>query len=135
MAIPFTDLPGTAQALSTVNGWAAALALGILMTLIPYFLLTWSSSRMDPTVISIISVLEVVGASVVGYFMFNETLDVPHFIGIALVVASIVLINIKLRMAYFKRYGKFIDPVIKLGTWPLHKLMDDQMKVFEGKKI
>ena len=86
-------------------------------------------------VISIISVLEVVGASVVGYFMFNETLDVPHFIGIALVVASIVLINIKLRMAYFKRYGKFIDPVIKLGTWPLHKLMDDQMKVFEDKKM
>jgi len=134
MAIPFADLSGTAQALSTVNGWAAALALGIFMTLIPYFLLTWSSSRMDPTVISIISVLEVVGASVVGYFLFNEILDVPHFIGIALVVASIVLINVQLRKIYFKKYGKFIDPVIKLATWPLHKLMDDQMKVFEDKK-
>ena len=105
------------------------------MTLIPYFLLTWSSSRMDPTVISIISVLEIVGAMIVGYFMFSEILDVLHFIGIALVVLSIVLINIKLRRIYFNRYGKYIDPVIKLGTWPLRKLLEDQMKVYEDKKV
>ena len=27
------------------------------------------------------------------------------------------------------------DPVIKLGTWPFRKLMEDQLKVFEDKKV
>ena len=117
IALPFAHVGHVFDALSTPTGLMAGLALGLLMTLIPYYLLTWSSLHIEPTIVSMISVLEVGAAAVVGYFAFNEPLDVPHIIGIALVVLSIILVNVKIRLEYLKRYGKYISPLFKLKNY------------------
>ena len=36
---------------------------------------------------------------------------------LGLVVLSIILVNVKLRLEYLKRYGKYISPLFKLKTY------------------
>ena len=118
IAVPFSDLGRTLEAVSTPAGLGMALAFGVLMTLIPYYLLTWSSLYLGPTVLSMISTLEVVAAAVVGYMLFNETLDIPHVIGITLVILSIVLINVRIRIGYFRRMEKYVPLLVRRGMVP-----------------
>ena len=118
IAIAFSDVGKTFEAVSTPTGLGAALALGFLMTLIPYYLMTWSSLYIGPTILSLVSTLEVVAAAVVGFVVFNEVLDVPHVIGIALVILSIVLINVRIRIGYFRRRDKYVPLLVRRGMAP-----------------
>ena len=118
IAIPFSDLGRTIEAVSTPTGIGAALAFGVLMTLVPYYLITWSSLYIGPTVVSMVSTLEVVAAAVVGYVVFSEALDIPHFIGIVLVILSIVLINVRIRIGYFRRMGRYVPLLVRKGMAP-----------------
>ena len=127
IALPFALTHGESFAvIMDPKGIGIALAFGLPMTLIPYYLLTWSTLHIEPTVISMISVLEVGAAAVVGFLVFNEDLTIFHILGIALVILSIILINIKLRLDYIKRYGKYISPLVKFGMAPIKLLKPDQ---------
>lgn len=106
------------SAILTPTGIGVALAFGLIMTLIPYYILTWSTLHIEPTVISMISVLEVGAAAVVGYLMFGEDLTAFHILGIALVILSVILINVKLRLDYIKRYGKYVSPWLNSAWCP-----------------
>ncbi len=127
IALPFAVEHGESfVSILTPTGIGTALAFGLLMTLIPYYLLTWSSLHIEPTVISMISVLEVGAAAVVGFLMFDEDLTVIHILGIALVILSIILINVKLRLDYIKKYGKYVSPLIKFTMAPFKMLKQDE---------
>ena len=55
--------------------------------------------------------------------MFGEDLTAFHILGIALVILSVILINVKLRLDYIKRYGKYVSPLVKFGMVPLKVLI------------
>ncbi len=123
IALPFAIEHGESFAvILNPTGIGTALAFGLIMTLIPYYLLTWSTLHIEPTVISMISVLEVGAAAVVGFLMFGEDLTLLHILGIALVILSIILINVKLRLDYIKRYGKYVSPLLKFTMAPFKLL-------------
>ena len=60
--------------------------------------------------------------AVVGYFMFDENLTLIHILGIGLVIFSVILINVRIRSYYLKRYGKYVSPLVKFGMAPLKML-------------
>lgn len=127
IALPFAVTHGDSFAvIMNPKGIGIALAFGLIMTLVPYYLLTWSTLHIEPTIISMISVLEVGAAAVVGYLMFNEDLTAFHIMGIGLVILSIILINVKLRLDYIKRYGKYVSPLIKFSMKSIKMLTQDK---------
>ncbi|MBP5394893.1 MAG: DMT family transporter [Candidatus Methanomethylophilaceae archaeon] len=113
IALPFINHADVLDAVIDQKGAVMALSLGILMTLIPYYLITWSSLHLEPAISSMISTLEVGAAAVVGYVVFRDVLTVSHVIGIVLVLSSIIVVNAKIRTEYIKRYGKYISPLHK----------------------
>jgi len=69
------------------------LALGILITLIPYFLYTYGLNRMDAGKAAVLAFVEPMVATVVGFVLFGEELGIVEAVGIALILASVVLLN------------------------------------------
>lgn len=106
--LPFADVDAVVTAVINPEGLVMALALGILMTMVPYFILAWSVKYLEPTLTSILSVFELVVAGIVGYLMFDEELSLFKILGITLVLGSIILLNIRLRVDYRKKVGKYI---------------------------
>ena len=113
ISLPFSNVGGVAEAVSDTEGMLMAVLLGVLLTLVPYFLLAWSVKYLAPTVSSMISTLEVVVAAAVGYAFFDENLGILNIAGMLLVIASIILMDLKLRRDYIKRFGKYIPPGIR----------------------
>lgn len=113
IALPFCFQGNLAEAVFNVDGFLMCLALGILMTLVPFFLYTWSTQYIVPTLSSMISVLEVVTATLVGFFIFGENVSVMNIIGMSLVILSIILMNIKLHSDYRKKFGEYIPDKLK----------------------
>jgi len=108
IVLPFADVDAVVTAVINPDGLVMALALGILMTMIPYFILAWSVKYLEPTLTSILSILELVVAGIVGFTMFGEELSAFKLLGIALVLGSVILLNIRLRVDYRKKVGKYI---------------------------
>ena len=69
------------------------LALGILVTLVPYFLYTYGLNRMDAGKAAVLAFVEPMVATVVGFALFGETVGPAEAVGIALILASVVLLN------------------------------------------
>ena len=93
VSIPFTDMGFIAShALDPDVIWNS-LVLGVVMTLVPFYIMAWSAKYLDTATVSTICVLEVVFAAIVGSLYFGEPLDILDALGIAMMVASIVLIS------------------------------------------
>lgn len=110
VALPFVDLGGVAGTMTDFKGLFYALMLGLAMSLIPFYLYTWSAQYLEPTTSTMISVFEVVVAAVVGFAFFGERLNILNIGGMTLVILSIILMNLTIRRGYRKRYGKYIPP-------------------------
>jgi len=106
------------EAVSDFNGLAMGMALGGLLTLTPFFLYGWSTQYIEPTMSSMVSVLEIVSAALVGYFIFSETVSFVRIIGMGLVIASVIFLNIKFHKDYVKKYGEYVPPGYKEDTQP-----------------
>ncbi len=96
IALPFINHEVIFNAFTDFDVVPYLFGLGIIASLIPMFLDAWSAKYLPPTVISIIALFEVVSSAVIGALVFDETLDLLDFIGIAFVMLSIVVINIKI---------------------------------------
>ena len=92
VALPFTfDAP-----LSAVRAnWPYLLALGTLALGIPYFLFFQGLKRIRAQTVSIVALLEPVTGVLIGTLLYREIPSVAGWIGIALILASIVLISRK----------------------------------------
>ncbi len=69
------------------------LLLGIVFTLIPYYMHALCLKDLSATTSSVVLFLEVVTCAIVGYFFYGEVLDAFNIIGMALVFIGIVMIN------------------------------------------
>ena len=93
VSIPFADLGTIVSRAMELDVLFNSLVLGIMMTLLPFYAIAWSVKYLNATTVSVICVLEVVFAAMVGAFYFGEALDLQDVLGIAMMVGSIVLIS------------------------------------------
>lgn len=88
----FTDVPKVVSSMSDTSVLANSLVLGIFMTLVPFFISAWAVKYLGALNVAVISVTEVVFATIVGVAYFNESIALQDIVGIALMIASVVLI-------------------------------------------
>ncbi|MBR4203104.1 MAG: DMT family transporter [Candidatus Methanomethylophilaceae archaeon] len=93
VSIPFTDMGFIASHTLDPDVIWNSLILGVVMTLVPFYIMAWSAKYLDTATVSTICVLEVVFAAIVGSLYFGEPLDILDALGIAMMIASIVLIS------------------------------------------
>lgn len=83
--------------------------LGLVTAALPYLLYTTGLAKIEPGRASVIASVEPVVATLVGAAVFGEKLTLQGFAGITLVVAAVILMNVKK-----KRYN--LQQNIKINT-------------------
>jgi drug/metabolite transporter (DMT)-like permease len=82
-------------AFSGINMFAFSCAFGILCTVVPYLTYTIGLKYVENSKASIIASVEPVTASILGVFLFSESLSFTELIGVILVLGALVLCSIK----------------------------------------
>ena len=95
--IPFCNIPYMADVAVNVDGalmWM--LALGILITTLPYFLYNFGLKGLDAGVASVMAFIEPMVATIAGFVIYNEAPTVFNLLGIAMILTAVILLNIQL---------------------------------------
>lgn len=77
----------------SVSNLSLAVLAGILTCFLPYLLYTYGLSGLETGKASILASSEPVVATLVGFFIFNETIGIKGLVGIILVLSAIILVN------------------------------------------
>lgn len=96
-AIPFlhpAEVTALATQVSPLKFFGLLALMSVTVSLAPYLLYTNGLKRTSPGTASITASIEPVTATVVGALVFHELPDLYGYIGIALVLGAIVLLNI-----------------------------------------
>ncbi len=72
----------------------SVLGIGIISTVMPYFLYTWGLARMETSKAAILVAVEPLVGCVIGMTLFHEPHNLMKILGIILILASIVILNI-----------------------------------------
>lgn len=92
---------GAAQPLGVMfaswQGFGLCTALGIVTCYLPYLLYTYGLSGLETGKASILASFEPVVATLVGIFVFHETLTPLSALGCVCVLSAVVLLNLKRR--------------------------------------
>ena len=94
--IPFCDVFHMTDVALHVDGaliWM--LALGILITTLPYFLYNFGLNGLDAGIASVMAFIEPMVATIAGFIIYNEAPTVFNFMGIILILAAVILLNIQ----------------------------------------
>lgn len=98
--IPFGNYP---HIISTVLKEPSVLfwiiGIGVISTVLPYLFYTWGLARMESSKAAILVAVEPLVGAVIGMTLFHESRDLPKIIGIILILAAIVLMNLPSRRA------------------------------------
>ena len=97
ICIPFADVPSIPGKVVDWNVVIDLLCMGVLMTLVPYYLQIYALKYISPVTVNIIGLLEVAAAVVVGMVFYDESLGLMNCVGMVLIPASIVLMNVDVR--------------------------------------
>ena len=95
--IPFCNIPYMADVAINVDGalmWM--LALGLLITTLPYFLYNFGLKGLDAGVASVMAFIEPMVATIAGFVIYNEAPTVFNLLGIAMILTAVILLNIQL---------------------------------------
>ena len=92
VSVFFADVPRVVSSMSDMSVIINSLILGIFMTLVPFFITAWSVKYLGPLNVTVISVTEVVFATIVGVVYFQEPIAAQDIVGIFLMMISVVLI-------------------------------------------
>lgn len=97
-SIPLSNMGGIARYVTGSFPDAGFTVIFVLAsTVIPYFLYTTGLKYVENGTASIIASIEPVVATLIGVFFMQETMSVLNAVGVALVIASIVMCNVKPR--------------------------------------
>lgn len=73
------------------------LMMSMVLTLIPYYLQTYSTKYLSAVTVIIIALLEVFTATIVGYVYYGEVLSMLNILGLIMIPLSIIIMNLNLR--------------------------------------
>jgi drug/metabolite transporter, DME family len=71
-----------------------ALGLGLVPTVLAYFAYSWGLEKVESSRAAIIATIEPVAATFLGYFVYYERISLIQILGIALILASVTLVNL-----------------------------------------
>ncbi|WP_078379933.1 DMT family transporter [Sutcliffiella halmapala] len=91
--LPFTQLWQKLDVLFSVEVMLIGIGLGLIPTVLAYFLYTWGLGYTEGSKASIIATVEPIVASMIGLLVFSETLGIVQVIGAILILASVILVN------------------------------------------
>lgn len=85
-------------------GWSIALFVGMgVMAAVGHYFLTIAYSQAPAAVVSPFNYTQLIGAAILGYFVFNELPDLWTWVGAAVIVASGLYIGYRERVRYKER--------------------------------
>ncbi|MBQ8165266.1 MAG: EamA family transporter [Clostridia bacterium] len=84
-------------AVSSPNIWLILLGLGFVTAFLPYVFYSKGLEKLESSKASIIASVEPVVGTIMGMIFFDQFPDVWGYIGIALVIGAIVMLNVKFR--------------------------------------
>ncbi|MHB1154183.1 MAG: DMT family transporter [Eubacteriales bacterium] len=107
--LPLCGLPDliikmvSGDTISDIYNIILGVLLGLVTAALPYVLYTAGLSKIESGRASVIASVEPVVATIAGAAAFGEKLTLQGFAGIALVVAAVILMNIKKKQAHLKQ--------------------------------
>ena len=90
---PFSGLWLVLPLFSDIKVWVYIIGLGFLSTMLPFIFYTKGLNTIESSQASIIATIEPVVASLVGFLIFHEKLNVWQYLGIFLVIAAVVIVQ------------------------------------------
>ena len=94
LTIPFIDLSCVGKMMMSTDSIPYILLMVFVMTLIPYYTEMWGVGRLSPNVVTILAMLELVTACIVGFVFFDEVLSMMNILGMCLIMVSVMVIDI-----------------------------------------
>lgn len=82
----------------------SAFGIGILSTVLPYFLYTWGLAHMEPSKAAILVAVEPLVGCVIGMTLFHEPHNFMKILGIILILVSIVILNVNFKPRQQSKY-------------------------------
>ena len=96
--LPFSDILGLLDIAVNVEMAAVwMLGLGLLITLLPYFLYGTGLKGLDAGYVSVLALIEPMVATVAGFVMYGQSPTTMKLCGIALVIVGVAILNLKLK--------------------------------------
>lgn len=109
ICIPFSDVAAIPPLVVDWEVVGNLLGMGVLMTLVPYYLQIYALKYISPVSVNVIGLLEVASAVIVGIIFYGETLGILNFIGMVLIPASIIVMNVDLKRRITERDSEKTD--------------------------
>lgn len=97
-SLPFGKIPQTIAAFRADPAlilWG--IGIGVVSTVLPYFLYTWGLQRMETSKAAILVAVEPLVGCVIGMTVFQEPHNALKILGIGLILAAIIILNINLK--------------------------------------
>ncbi|MFC7063385.1 DMT family transporter [Halobacillus seohaensis] len=91
--IPFSGLWSVIPLFSGITVWGYIIGLGFLSTMLPFIFYTKGLNTIESSKASIIATIEPVVASIMGFLVFQEKLNIWQYIGIVMVIASVIIVQ------------------------------------------
>ncbi|WP_270180980.1 DMT family transporter [Alkalihalobacillus sp. CinArs1] len=91
--VPFSGLESKIGMFTNLNVLGLIIGLGFLSTMLPFIFYTKGLQHVESSRASIIATVEPVVASLVGFFIFNETLSMWQYIGMIMVISSVIIVQ------------------------------------------
>lgn len=95
--IPVTQLWKKLDVLVNVNVLLYGIGLGLIPTVLAYFLYTWGLEKTEGSKAAIIATIEPVVATLLGVLLYEERLGFFQIIGALLILSSVIIVNISFR--------------------------------------
>lgn len=99
-SLPISMLWERADVLATPHGALTALGIGILCCIMPFLLYTKGLAGMDPSKAAILATVEPAVAAIISCVVYGESLLNLKGVGIMLIMASVVILNIRIGGRY-----------------------------------
>jgi drug/metabolite transporter, DME family len=105
--VPTTGILNKAGSLFTGDAWLYALGLGIFPTVLAYFAYSWGLERTESSTAAVVATLEPVIATILGMFVYGDRLSPIQMMGSALIIISVISINISFPQRKTKKHFTF----------------------------
>ena len=99
LLLPFLPLASTDWGTITPTNLMGLAYLGLIGAALTYLIWIRGIARLHPSAVSLLGFLSPLSATVLGWWILNETLSLPQALGMIIVLASILLGQYALRKA------------------------------------
>lgn len=95
--LPFSGIWGKLDLLFTSEVFIYSAGLGLIPTVLAYFVYTWGLEKTEGSKAAVIATVEPVVAMMIGLVVFQETLGVPQLLGSLLIFISVIMVNLPVK--------------------------------------